>query len=95
MGKNEALSGLAVSGDMPPCLSMLPKDYVLGRNDVMCGRGKRYYQHSGNKRLRKIIQQNLDRYYEDSTKSVESKIIHETGNEVKNEQLSFWEIYQI
>ena len=88
MGKNDALSELAVCGDMSPCSSMLPKDYVLGRNDVMCGRGKRFYQHSGNKRLRKIIRQNLDRYYEAPSKSAKSTIIHETVNEVKNEQLS-------
>lgn len=41
---------------------LLPLDYKLGDDDVICGRGSRCFNHTGNKRFRKIVCDHLSRY---------------------------------
>jgi len=47
----------------------------LGKYDVICGRGRIAFNHTGNKRFREIVQSNLKKYSDASTKSEKSIIV--------------------
>jgi len=46
----------------------LPVDFVPGPNDVVCARGKSYWDHEGNKRYRALIRAATDKYSSISNK---------------------------
>jgi hypothetical protein len=56
---------------------VLPIGYLLGDNDVYCGRGTLCFYHPGNQRFRKIVSNNLPRYMNATTKTAKSVIIYE------------------
>lgn len=53
----------------------LPKDYSPQSFDVLCGRGRDYYQHVGNQRFRLIVSLSLQRYARAMTKHDKGLII--------------------
>ena len=55
----------------------LPDGYVLGENDVYCGRGSLCFNHIGNHRFRMIISANIERYSNALTKTEKTCIIYE------------------
>lgn len=42
--------------------TLLPSDYSPCSADVLCGRGKEYYDHPGNKRFRQLVELSLPQY---------------------------------
>jgi len=62
----------------------------LSKYDVICGRGRIAFNHTGNKRFREIVKSNLTRYSDASTKGEKSmivshimRIVRQHGNFVK------------
>jgi hypothetical protein len=55
----------------------LPKDYVLGDNDVICGRGSRCFHHIGNQRFRETVEQYLPKYMGTQCRHEKTSIICE------------------
>lgn len=53
----------------------LPVDYVLGPNDILCGRGKKCFEHVGNRNFRKIVEATLNHYTSAPTKLEKSCIV--------------------
>jgi len=53
----------------------LPESFFPSDNDVICGRGKQYQNHSGNKKFRKIIDSNLERYDKAESKPQKSRVV--------------------
>lgn len=53
----------------------LPSDFHPGPLDVICARGKQAYSHTGNKRLRVVIEMNLEKYNNASSKIEKSLIV--------------------
>ena len=57
------------------------KDYPLdpgfepGEYDVICSRGKQYYNHIGNIRFRTMIENRVDQYCRAETKVVKSAVV--------------------
>jgi hypothetical protein len=62
---------------------LLPPEYKLGDDDVICGRGSRCFNHTGNKKFRKIVEEHLDRYSNTSCKFDKTNIICEIVNIVR------------
>jgi hypothetical protein len=56
---------------------LLPSDYTLGDDDVICGRGSRCFNHTGNKRFRKVVESQLERYSNTLCKFDKTSIICE------------------
>lgn len=56
-------------------LNTIPGDNFISSLDVLCGRGKRSFNHSGNRRFRFIIAMNLQSYQEAPTRSKKSVVI--------------------
>eukprot|EP00565_Helicotheca_tamesis_P000665 CAMPEP_0185731228 /NCGR_PEP_ID=MMETSP1171-20130828/12292_1 /TAXON_ID=374046 /ORGANISM="Helicotheca tamensis, Strain CCMP826" /LENGTH=173 /DNA_ID=CAMNT_0028400451 /DNA_START=89 /DNA_END=610 /DNA_ORIENTATION=+ len=52
----------------------LPADYEPAEFDVVFGRGRRCFEHSGNRRLHEIIETHLDEYTTASRKSKKTSI---------------------
>lgn len=62
----------------------LPEEYKPGPFDVVIGKGKKFYFHEGNDRLRKLARENwLDEYKKAVTKPDKSFIISEVVEEVR------------
>jgi hypothetical protein len=61
----------------------LPDTYVLGEYDVICGRGRRCFNHIGNQRFRKMVEDSLSKYAEASAKLDKTYIICEVVNWVR------------
>lgn len=57
--------------------TMLPADYVLGDDDVICGRGSRCFNHVGNQRFRDTVDQFLSKYTGTQCKHEKTSIICE------------------
>jgi hypothetical protein len=53
---------------------LLPIEYVLGDDDVLCGRGRKCFSHPGSKKLRWLVQTMLQDYIAAPTK-IEKTII--------------------
>lgn len=51
-------------------MRLLPASYVIGPNDVICGRGSRCFNHVGNQRFRLLVEANMDKYFN----AVQSKL---------------------
>jgi hypothetical protein len=61
---------------------LLPADYPLGPNDVLCGRGLHCYEHIGNERLRMIVDRYLPDYIAAKKKREKSSILERVIDEV-------------
>jgi hypothetical protein len=48
---------------------------VPSTNDILCGRGKSFYNHEGNKLFRVIVGKNIDAYINASRRSKRSEIV--------------------
>ena len=57
--------------------TLLPEDYELGEYDVICGRGSRCFNHIGNKRFRKVVEDRLEQYMGTTCKHEKTSIIIE------------------
>jgi hypothetical protein len=62
---------------------LLPPDFVLGKNDVICGRGSRCFSHTGNVRFRGIVESRLPHYLNTSCKNGKTKQICEVVNQIR------------
>ncbi|CAB9512606.1 Nitrilase family, member 2 [Seminavis robusta] len=58
-------------------------DFVPGPNDVICGRGKKCYAHTGNERFRQIVQSYLDRYQAAASRPEKSEILSSIVSQVR------------
>lgn len=54
---------------------MLPEDFQPGETEVIIGRGKKCATHSGNRRFRELVNEELTEYSEATTKAHKSTII--------------------
>lgn len=61
----------------------LPNDYIPQQNDVICGRGRNCFAHSGNQSYRKSLERRLVHYTKAKTKMEKSLIICMTVQEVR------------
>jgi len=64
-------------------MRQLPEDYVLSEYDVICGRGRKCFNHIGNQRFRKIVADMLPRYNDASAKLEKTIIICEVVNMIR------------
>lgn len=62
---------------------LLPKEFQPGPKDVLIGRGKKCYQHIGNKNFLAIVASKLDVYSAASTKQDKSNILAEVVQEIR------------
>lgn len=62
----------------------LPENYQLGENDVICGRGRKCFQHAGNRRFRKMVEAMLPKYSDAPNKLDKTFIICDVVNRVRN-----------
>lgn len=60
-----------------------PKDFAPGTNDVLIGRGKKCYQHSGNVKFRNLVAFKLDDYSAAKTKQEKSRILAAVMAEIR------------
>jgi hypothetical protein len=65
-------------------LEALPDDFTPGDRDVVIGKGKKYFHHSGNAMLRNLVHAMLDEYWEAQTKPDKTCIISEVVEHVRN-----------
>ena len=65
----------ATTDDNDPLL--LPTDYVPGPDTVICARGKKYWDHSGNQRYRQIIASATSKYSQTTNKYDRTLIVSE------------------
>lgn len=77
LSKNNLLADItddeeSSSGAATSCY--LPQNFVPGPDDVVCARGKSYWDHEGNKRYRFLIQAATEKY-ESSTNKLEKTVI--------------------
>jgi len=56
-------------------MALLPEDFVPGKWDVICQRGKECYDHVGNRRFRMIIDSHLGTYMEVMSRRQKTKIV--------------------
>lgn len=61
----------------------LPEDFVLGEYDVVCGRGRKCFNHIGNQRFRKIVFDCLPKYADASAKLEKTYIICDVVNRIR------------
>lgn len=67
----------------------LPSNFVPGQNDVVCARGKSYWEHPGNQRYRTLIGAATERYSSTSNKLEKTLIVSEIVQAVQNRQGRF------
>jgi hypothetical protein len=85
-----------VSRDPMPCIHrqsmnsragavdiLLPSDYVLRDDDVLCGRGRKCFTHSGSKKLRDLVQAKLQDYITAPTKIEKTIIIRDVIKQIR------------
>lgn len=61
----------------------LAEDFRPGIYDVICGRGKKCYNHEGNKRFRELLLQRHDEYKEAETRLEKSNVLNSIVDEVR------------
>ena len=64
-------------------MRQLPDDFQPGDCDVICGRGRNVFNHSGNERFRTIVAGYLDRYNQANAKLEKSYILSEIVTRVR------------
>lgn len=57
--------------------TLLPKDFVPGVTDVVCARGKSYWDHEGNKMYRSLIAASTEKYANTTNKLEKTMIVSE------------------
>jgi hypothetical protein len=69
-----------------PCVDLfeLPQGFVPGERDVVIGKGKKFYFHSGNQWLRTLVASMLSEYTKAQTKGDKSNIISDVVEYVRN-----------
>lgn len=67
----------------------LPSNFTPGRNDVVCARGKSYWDHPGNQRYRALIGASTERYSSSSNKLEKTLIVTEIVQAVQSQQGRF------
>jgi exonuclease VII large subunit len=67
----------------------LPEDFCPGETDVVCARGKSYWEHTGNKMYRALIAGATERYSATSNKLEKTMIVSEIVNAVHKQQGMF------
>jgi hypothetical protein len=65
------------------CTHVLPEDYTPGVHDVVVGKGKKYFNHSGNEMLRTLAASMIDDYNKSCTKLDKSVIISHVVDRVR------------
>lgn len=60
-----------------------PKDFKPGPHDVLVGRGKKYYQHSGNIHFRKLVASKVDMYLASSNRREKTDILKSIVSSVR------------
>ena len=63
--------------------AMLPDNYIPTERDILTGRGKRNWNHAGNVAFRNLIQANVDRYMQASSKSAKTAIVLSIVDQVR------------
>jgi hypothetical protein len=64
-------------------IDALPGDFTPGARDVVIGKGKKYFHHSGNAMLRNMVDAMLDEYREAQTKPDKTYIISQLVEHVR------------
>lgn len=67
----------------------LPPDFVPGPNDVVCARGKSYWDHEGNKRYRALIGSATEKYSASTNKLEKTLIVSEIVQSVHQQKGCF------
>lgn len=63
----------------------LPDDFVPRATDVVCARGKSYWEHPGNRKYRVLIAASTDKYASTSNKLEKTLIVSEIVEAIHNE----------
>lgn len=63
----------------------LPPGYIPGDRDVICGRGKKNWGHSGNVHFRNVIRRNLPRYLDAPAKNDKTMVVISIVDEIRAE----------
>lgn len=79
----ESAAGAATSS------SYLPADFVPGPNDVVCARGKSFWDHVGNQRYRTLIGAATDKYSSSTNKLEKTLVVSEIVEAVQKQQGRF------
>ena len=66
-------------------ITPLPRDFIPGDRDVICGRGRSIWQSPGNTNFRKILVGRVDEYSTVATKAEKSNILSAIVDEVRKE----------
>jgi len=64
-------------------MKSLPENFAPGKDDVICGRGKKCYNHIGNNRFRERVERTLDEYRKAHTKLDKSNVLNKVIDEVR------------
>ena len=71
-------------GDSAHSMRFLPDGFEPGEHDVLCGRGRKCFNHPGNVRFRDIVQSFLAQYSKAMTKLEKSYILSDVVEKVRN-----------
>lgn len=80
---NDSGSDDEVRGVAGQNMTALPKDFTPGEQDVICGRGRKAFNHIGNERFRKLVESRLEEYSNASAKLEKSYILSDIVCEVR------------
>ena len=64
-------------------MQALPENFVPGENDVICGRGRKAFNHIGNERFRQLVEKRLEEYSNAVAKLEKSYILSDIVCEVR------------
>jgi hypothetical protein len=78
-----AATGPLSKVDIVRSMALLPESFVPGDNDVICGRGRKCFNHSGNERFRVIVSGYLDKYSTATSKLEKSFMLSDIVAEVR------------
>jgi hypothetical protein len=69
--------------DIVRSMALLPEGFVPGDSDVICGRGRKCFNHSGNERFRVIVSGYLDKYSTATSKLEKSYMLSDIVAQVR------------
>lgn len=78
------LEAMKDMNDIATPSKILPVDYVLNENDVLCGRGLKCSEHLGNFRFRMIVNQSLNHYTNVTRRPEKTLIITSIVDEIRD-----------
>lgn len=70
-------------GDSAHSMRFLPDGFEPGEHDVLCGRGRKCFNHPGNVKFREIVQSFLAQYSKAMTKLEKSYILSDVVEKVR------------